>query len=126
MSNISEKYKGKIKTPMDILVPKRLFDLCIKCEEALGELGYKHEKSHEFVKPDGIKSWLYFMEGHIVWSNSKMSSYYIIKNETDIETGIKGRSINDVRLEKLNQITHTPLLDLTYGYQSPMDGFGFE
>lgn len=126
MGKISDKYKGKIKTPMDILVPKRLFDLCIKCEEALESVGYKHVLSHEFSKDDGTKSWLYFMEGHIIWSHSKMTSYHVIKNETDIETGIKGRDIEDVRMEKLRSITHSPLLDLTYGYKSPMDGFGFE
>lgn len=125
MNKISDKYKGKIKTPMDILVPKRLFDLCIKCEEALYSIGYKHVSSHEFMKEDGTKSWLYFMDGHIIWSNTNMSSYYLIKNETDIETGIKGRKIEDVRRDKIESLG-APLLTLTYGYNPPNDGFGFE
>lgn len=111
MNNIESKYKGKIKTPMDRFITKDLFDLCIKTESALYEKGYIHSKNHEFIlnNDNSKKCWLYFMEDHIIWSKSDMSSYYIIKGNTDIESSIKGRSMDDIREEKLK---------LIYGYDS--------
>lgn len=96
---------------MDKFVCKSLFDLCIITEEALYEKGYIHSKDNEFIIKNNIgsKGWLYFMEDHLIWSRNDMTSYYIIKGKTDIESSIKGRTMSDIREEKLK---------LIYGYDA--------
>ncbi len=113
--SLENKYKGKIKIPMDKFVLKGIFDLCIKAEKALYDKGYIHSKNNEFIVKDnpGAKGWLYFMDDHLIWSRNDMTSYYVIKNNNDIECSIKGRTMADLRAEKLK---------LIYGY----DDYGYE
>lgn len=113
--NLEAKYKNKIKIPMEKFVPKSLFDLCILTEKALFDKGYKHTKNNEFIVKDnpGAKGWLYFMDDHLIWSTNDIASYHDIRTNTDIERFIKGRTLADIRAEKLK---------LIYGY----DDYGYE
>lgn len=123
--SITEIYKGKVKIPMDHFVPKNLFDLCILCEEAIYEMGYTHTKSNEFIKDDGVKGWLYYMDDHIIWSKSTIASYYVIKTEKDIDISIrnkKEKDITDLGLSsKLDKDKEE--LNLIYAYHGR---YGFE